>query len=125
MPYGNSVQGGSRPTTQGYDPGTAPTTPAPALPHHPPEVQVDGADVRHKLLWLEVELAEVLHFQSSHFRPDQVLQEVVEHGDDALSQEGVHKQGPDFWRGHQQFSEPRSHLAQTPRCRLGRTAYPR
>lgn len=56
-----------------------------------PQIQVDGADVRHKLLGLEVKLTEVLNFQSTHLRTNQVLQEVVQHGDDSLSQERVHK----------------------------------
>lgn len=64
--------------------------------HNVPQVQVDGADVRDKLLGLEVKLTEVLHFKSTHFGSYQVLQEVVEHGDDPLSQERVHKDPFDF-----------------------------
>ena len=66
-----------------------------------PQVQVDGADIRNKLLGLEVELAEVLDFKGAHLRTHQVLQEVVQHGDDPLSQEGVHKDPLDIWRGNQ------------------------
>jgi len=33
-----------------------------------PQVQVDGADVRNKLLGLEVKLTEVLDFKGPHLR---------------------------------------------------------
>lgn len=63
---------------------------------HIPQVQVDGADVRNKLLGLEVKLTEVLNFKGSHLRTHKVLQEVVQHGDDPLGKEGVHKDALDF-----------------------------
>lgn len=63
-----------------------------------PQVQVDGADVRNKLLGLEVKLTEVLDFKGTHLRTHQMLQEVVKHGDDPLSQEGVHKDPLDLWK---------------------------
>lgn len=59
--------------------------------HNIPQIQVDGADVRNKLLWLEVKLTEILNFKCTHFRTHQVLQEVVKHGDDPFSQEWVYK----------------------------------
>ena len=66
--------------------------------HNIPQVQVDGADVRNKLLRLEVKLTEVLDFKGTHLGTHQVLQEVVEHGDDPLCQEGVHKDPLDLWK---------------------------
>lgn len=45
--------------------------------HNIPQVQVDGADVRNKLLRLEVKLTEILNFKRTHLRTHQVLQEVV------------------------------------------------
>lgn len=66
--------------------------------HNIPQIQVDGADVRNKLLGLEVKFTEVLDFKGTHLRTDQVLQEVVQHRDDPLSQEGVHKDPLDLWK---------------------------
>lgn len=66
--------------------------------HNIPQIQVDGADVRNKLLGLEVKLAEVLDFKGTHLRTHQVLQEVVQHGDDPLGQKGVHKDPLDLWK---------------------------
>lgn len=66
--------------------------------HNIPQVQVDGTDVRHKLLGLEVKLTEVFDFKGSHFRTHQMLQEIVQHGDDPLSQEGVYKDPLDFYK---------------------------
>ena len=63
-----------------------------------PQVEVDGADVRDQLLGFEVKLAEVLHLQGPHLWPHQVLQEVVQHGDDPLSQEWVDEDPFDLWR---------------------------
>lgn len=67
--------------------------------HNAPQVQVDCADVRNELLRLEVKLAEVFDLKGAHLRTHQVLQEVVEHGDDPFSQEGVHEDALDFWEG--------------------------
>lgn len=61
-----------------------------------PQVEVDGADVRHKLLGFEIELAEVLHLQRPHLGAYQVLQEVVEHGNDPLGQEWMDEQSLDL-----------------------------
>lgn len=61
-----------------------------------PKVQVDGADVRDQLLRLEVKLAEVLDLQGTHLGPHEMLQEVVEHRDDPLRQEWVHKDAFDL-----------------------------
>lgn len=47
--------------------------------HNIPQVQVDGADVRNKLLGFEVKLTEVLDFKGTHLRTHQVLKEIVEH----------------------------------------------
>lgn len=66
--------------------------------HNIPQIQVDGADVRNKLLGLEVKLTEVFDFKGTHLRTHQVLQEIVQHGDDPLSQEGMYKDPPDFWK---------------------------
>ena len=65
-------------------------------------MEVDGADVRDQLLGLKVKLTEVLHFQSTHLGPHQMLQEVVEHGDYPLSQEGVDKQPLNLWKTKKQ-----------------------
>lgn len=56
-----------------------------------PEIEEDGADVRDKLLGLEVKLTEVLDFKCPHLWSHQVLKEVIQQGDDPLSQEGGHK----------------------------------
>lgn len=61
-----------------------------------PQIQVDGADVRDELLGLEVKLGEVLYLERAHLGPHQVLQEIVEHGDDPLCQEGVREQTLDL-----------------------------
>lgn len=45
--------------------------------HNTPQIQVDGADVRNELLGLEVKLAEILDFKSSHLGSHQVLQKVI------------------------------------------------
>lgn len=65
--------------------------------HTVPQVQVDGADIRNQLLGLEIKLAEILDFQGPHLWTHQMLQKVVKHGDDPLSQEGVNKDAFDFW----------------------------
>ena len=63
-----------------------------------PQVEVDGADIRDQLLGFEVKLAEVLHLQGPHLWPHQVLQEVVQHGNDPLSQEWEDEDPLDLWR---------------------------
>ena len=48
------------------------------------------------MLRLEVKLTEVLDFEGAHLGPHEMLQEVVEHGDDPLRQEWVHKDAFDL-----------------------------
>lgn len=42
-----------------------------------PQIQIDGADVRHELLRLEVKLTEVFHLEGPHLGPYKMLQEVI------------------------------------------------
>lgn len=65
-----------------------------------PQVEVNGTDVGHQLLGFKVKFTKVFHLQSTHLGAHQMLQKVVEHGDDPLSEKGVNEKTLYLWREH-------------------------
>lgn len=65
-----------------------------------PQVEVNGTDVGHQLLGFKIKFTKVFHLQSAHFGAYQVLQKVVEHGDDPLGKKRVNEKTLYLWRKH-------------------------